>query len=332
MKPAVYTTSCNDIHSNLAAEAFLMENSGADDYILYLWRNMPTVVIGRYQNPFIECDLEKMEKDGVKLSRRFSGGGAVYHDLGNLCFTFISPKESYDKDRNFRIVISALNALGVEACTSGRNDILADGFKISGNAFQIKAGKACHHGTLLVDCDMTRLPLYLTPDATKLEAHGVRSVASRVRNIREIRPDITIGALEERLIRSFSEECGQTCPAVRLDETTLLAEPFFRETQATLSSREWNFGMTPRFRDLLKGRNCYGNFSFQLDVDHAVIKGAHVFSDALDTAGMEELPGALSGLPYDSTAIEAEAGKKDPFIREALVLLASLVRADQNSK
>ncbi|MBO4410146.1 MAG: lipoate--protein ligase, partial [Spirochaetales bacterium] len=208
MKPAVYTTSCHDIHSNLAAEAFLMERSKADEYILYLWQNRPTVVIGRYQNPFMECDLARMESDGVKLSRRFSGGGAVYHDMGNLCFTFISPKESYDKDRNFRIVISALGALGVEACTSGRNDILAGGFKVSGNAFQIKGGKACHHGTLLVDCDMSRLPRYLTPDATKLEAHGVRSVASRVRNLKEIRPDITIGALEEQLVRSFSEECG----------------------------------------------------------------------------------------------------------------------------
>ena len=283
MKSVIFTAQEHDIHFNLATEAYLMQSLPSDTRALFLWVNDPTVVIGRYQNPFIECNLPAMERDGVKLARRFSGGGAVYHDAGNLCFTFICPKDEYDKEDNFRIITSALDSLGIEADVSGRNDIVACGAKISGNAFQIKGGMACHHGTLLVDCDLSRLPSYLTPDRTKLEIHGVKSVVSRVRNISDIRPGITADDIKGSIIRAFTAASGGDCATEILNKETLLKDEYFRTTYGKLSSAEWNLGMTPRFKDLLRGRNKDGGFAFRLDVDHAVITAADVSGDALDT-------------------------------------------------
>ncbi|MCK9546869.1 MAG: lipoate--protein ligase family protein, partial [Sphaerochaeta sp.] len=183
MKRAIYLAQSHDCAANLAGEAYLM---GLDyDRILYLWENDPCIVIGRYQNPWAECNLQKMEEDGVRLVRRQSGGGAVYHDRGNLIFTFIGDKASATREENFDLLLSALSSLGLECELSGRNDITLDGKKISGNAFQNTATKFCHHGTLLVRGNLAVMGDYLTPSATKLSSKAVKSVASRVGNLSE---------------------------------------------------------------------------------------------------------------------------------------------------
>ncbi len=324
----IYRTDVNDIHFNLAVEAHLMDTLDRDDTALFLWRNSPTVVIGRYQNPFLECDLGAMERDGVVLARRFSGGGAVYHDLGNLCFTFIGPRqESQDWSWNFSVVCSALERLGIKASVSGRNDIVVEGCKVSGNAFQITKDRACHHGTLLVDCDMERLPLYLTPDKRKLEAHGVKSVKSRVANLVSYNKDIDVDSVASALMQAFREKIGFDCGVEVLGRDCLGPDSVYGK----LCSRQWNLGQTPRFKDLLSGRNGFGSISFQLDVDKAVITGAQVFTDSLQTEGVPLLESVLVGLEYSPRALALRAGKeKDPFVREALVLLSDLV--SQNSK
>ncbi len=325
----IYVAEGTDIHFNLATEAYLMENLEKDSIALFLWCNSPTVVIGRYQNPFLECDLSAMKEDNVKLARRFSGGGAVYHDLGNLCFTFISDKRLYDKDWNFKIIIDALGNLGIESRQSGRNDLLAGEYKISGNAFQITKDRACHHGTLLVNCDMARLPRYLTPDKKKLDAHGIRSVSSRVANLATINPDITVEALKDAIVEQFRLQTGADCPPYTLSRNAMLNEPCFADTYEKLSSDDWNLGQTPRFKDLLSGRNSHGSFTFQLDVDQAVISSAQVFTDCLQTQEIEDLKTILVGLPYDAKAIGSRADKEsDMFLKEALVLLSDLVSKD----
>ena len=325
----IFTAEETNIHFNLATEAYLMEKHQSGSTTLFLWQNSPTVVIGHYQNPFLECDLNAMKADNVILARRFSGGGAVYHDLGNLCFTFISDRKLFDKNWNFKIIISALKRLGIESQQSGRNDLLAEGFKISGNAFQLTVDKACHHGTLLVNCDMTRLPRYLTPDKKKLEVHGVRSVSSRVANLASINPDITVEALKSAIVEEFKAQTGADCKLCKLDKQNMLKEPSFVSVYEKLSSEDWNLGKTPRFKDLLSGRNIYGGFTFQLDVDKAVITTALVFTDSIQTEEVEKLKAILVGLPYDSNAIKLRAdAEKDQFVKEALVLLSDLISKD----
>jgi lipoate-protein ligase A len=168
----------------------LFEHPDIKSSTLFLWRNRPCIVIGRWQNPWKECDHSKMQGKEVKLARRRSGGGAVYQDLGNTCFTFIHPIPEGGfamdtKEINNKILLKALKNLGITAEVSGRNDILVDGFKVSGSAYKANLGmkRSLHHGTMLVDVNLDDLKTYLNPDKPKLESKGVDSVIKRVANL-----------------------------------------------------------------------------------------------------------------------------------------------------
>lgn len=158
----------------------------ATQRVLFLWRNADTVVIGRAQNPWKECNTRRMEEDHVRLARRSSGGGAVFHDLGNTCFTFMAGKPEYDKTVSTAIVLAALNSLGVTAEASERNDLVvktdSGDRKVSGSAYRETMDRGFHHGTLLLNADLSRLANYLNPDQKKLQAKGITSVRGRVAN------------------------------------------------------------------------------------------------------------------------------------------------------
>lgn len=153
---------------NLAVEECIFRQMPATQRVLFLWRNADTVVIGRAQNPWKECNTRRMEEDHVRLARRSSGGGAVFHDLGNTCFTFMAGKPEYDKTVSTAIVLAALNSLGVTAEASGRNDLVvktdSGDRKVSGSAYRETIDRGFHHGTLLLNADLSRLANYLNPD------------------------------------------------------------------------------------------------------------------------------------------------------------------------
>jgi len=188
----------------LAFEEYLVRQYESDDEVLFLWQNQNTVVIGRNQNPWKECDLEHLQSQQVQLVRRLSGGGAVYHDLGNLNFTFISAFHSEKVADNINKIISALALNGVNACFSGKNDILVDGYKISGNAFYVDNNVLCQHGTLLVNEDLKKMSRLLTVSPQKLHSKGIDSVKSRVINIQALNRNISIESLKKDIIKIFS--------------------------------------------------------------------------------------------------------------------------------
>ena len=194
-----------DPYENLALEEALLHRVGEGELILYLWQNERTVVIGRNQNPWKECRTALLSEEGGHLARRLSGGGAVFHDLGNLNFTFLMPAQDYDLPRQLTVIQRACRSLGIPAERSGRNDLLADGRKFSGNAFYKHNGKAYHHGTLMVDVDLDRVQRYLSPSKAKLAAKGVESVRSRVVNLREFVPTLTVEQLADALIAALAE-------------------------------------------------------------------------------------------------------------------------------
>ena len=194
-----------DPYENLALEEALLNRVGEGELILYLWQNERTVVIGKNQNPWKECRTALLAEEGGHLARRLSGGGAVFHDLGNLNFTFLMPAQDYDLPRQLTVIQRACRSLGIPAERSGRNDLLADGRKFSGNAFYKHNGKAYHHGTLMVDVDLDRVQRYLSPSKAKLAAKGVESVRSRVVNLREFVPTLTVEQLADALIAALAE-------------------------------------------------------------------------------------------------------------------------------
>ena len=294
-------TVCHDPWRNLATEECLLARCRQGDALLYLWQNAHTVVIGRHQNPWRECRAELLEQEGGTLARRITGGGAVFHDLGNLNFSFIASNEIYDLNRQLSVVLEAVKSLGVEAAFSGRNDILAEGRKFSGNAFARKAHASLHHGTLLVAADMPNLARYLQVSSAKMESKGIKSVQSRVVNLSELSSQVTIPALREALQRSFTAVYGG-CQA---DAKDMIDTALFETTLARQQSWDWRFGQTPRFDITLETRFPWGGVELQLITREGCIAEAKVYSDAMNEQFISCLQPALEGLPYAQDAIAA---------------------------
>ena len=298
---------------NLAVEECIFRQMDPNQRVLFLWRNANTVVIGRAQNPWKECNTRRMEEDGVTLVRRSSGGGAVFHDLGNSCFTFMAGKPGYDKSISTAIVLDALKLLGVSAFASGRNDLLVatqDGDrKVSGSAYRETHDRGFHHGTLLLDADLSRLANYLNPDPKKLAAKGISSVRSRVANLCELLPGIEHQQVSHALIEAFFAHYGARVPPEHISPTQLPDLPGFAETFARQRSWEWNFGHAPAFTHQLDERFDWGGVELHFDVEKGVIGRAQIFSDSLDPAPLDALAQRLVGVTYRSDAIAALLGQ-----------------------
>ena len=196
----IITAESNNILFNLATEEYIFEHIEIENPLLFLWRNNPTIIMGKHQNPWKECRVQLLEENNVMLARRKTGGGCVYQDLGNSVFSFINPvKENIDfKTMNNEVLLGALEkGFGVKGEASGRNDLTVDGRKVSGSAYKLKLGRkdgsgrrSLHHGTMLLDLELGALGKYLSPNKKKLESKGVDSVISRVLNLKELVPEI----------------------------------------------------------------------------------------------------------------------------------------------
>ena len=304
----LYESTRTDPHYNLAVEQYLLESVEEGQCILYLWQNENTVVIGRNQNPWKETRTTLLAQEGGHLARRLSGGGAVFHDLGNLNFTFLVPQADYDLPRQLSVIREAVRSLGIPAEVSGRNDILAQDRKFSGNAFYKNGKQAYHHGTILVSADMEKLSRYLTPSKAKLQAKGVDSVRSRVVNLRELNPDLTIEALKDALGDAFSRVYG--CDVSRIPESQLDPERI-RELTERNRSWEWNFGQKLPFTLESEERFPWGTLQAQLQVESGIIRRAKLYSDAMDWEFIPVLEQALSGCrlePKELASRLAESG------------------------
>lgn len=303
-KIRVLRTAVTNPWFNLATEDWIFRDLDPDTHVLYLWRNDNTVVIGAHQNPWVECRVEEMEEDGVVLARRQSGGGAVFQDLGNTCFTFMSGRTNYAQNDNFVIVCEALAKFGIDAEPSGRNDIVVDGRKVSGSAFRHTQDRSFHHGTLLVNTDMSRLANYLTPNKLKLEAKGIKSVKSRVANLVEFAPDLDNEKLCSALIETFCDHYGQSCDVEWLDEQTLRQVDELNSYYERLADWDWRFGKTPEFSHQFGTRFDWGVIDIHLDVKAGIISEVKVYSDTLDTAFVPIVEQTLTGVKYDLDAIQ----------------------------
>lgn len=310
MKLKLYESHSFDPHYNLAVEQYLLETVGEDEIVLYLWQNENTVVIGRNQNPWKECRTALLNEEGGTLARRLSGGGAVFHDLGNLNFTFLVSQAQYDLQRQLSVICQAVNALGVRAEISGRNDILAEGRKFSGNAFYKNGKQAYHHGTLLVCADMEKLGRYLSPSKAKLQSKGVDSVRSRVMNLTELQPDITIPALKAALAAAFAQVYGGAVE--QISEETLDSTLIAALTEKN-GSWQWLYGQKLPFSFACEGRFAWGGVQVELQVENGIIRSAKVYSDAMDWQLAPRLEEMLTGCPFEKAEMEARMAGDGAF-------------------
>lgn len=285
----VYLSESYDPKFNLSIEEWLINCSEPDDLILFLWQNENTIVIGRNQNPYKECDVKKLKEDDVCLIRRLSGGGAVYHDLGNLNFTFIASDKNYNLENNMKIIIDAIAKFGIECYFNGRNDILVQERKFSGNAFISDKDRNCHHGTLLVDVDLEKLSRYLTVSPLKLESKGIDSVLARVINLNELSPKITIESLKTELITSFNEFYKAESKIVILNEKEIDLIKYLEK----YNSWEWNYSESPDFSIVLENKFNWGIFEIHLELSDGKIKDCKIFTDAIELENFKSLEKSL---------------------------------------
>ena len=281
-----------DPYVNLATEKLLMDTTAATECTLYLWQNENTVVIGHNQNAWAECRTTLLEQEGGYLARRLSGGGAVFHDLGNLNFTFLVARENYDLDKQLRVIEKACALAGIPVERSGRNDLLAQGRKFSGNAFYNNKTHAYHHGTLLIRADMDKLQRYLSPSKAKLESKGVASVRSRVVNLQELAPELNVDIMADLMVKAFEDVYGHTASSAVLTEQDRVD---IAKTAKEYGSWEYLYGTSLPFSFACEGRYPWGGIQLQINARQGTVESVKVYSDSMDWALPEAIENALTG-------------------------------------
>lgn len=280
-------------YRNQAIERHLLDTVQREEMILYLWTNDKTVFIGKNQNAYTECRISLLKEDGGSLARRFTGGGAVYHDKGNLNFTFVSRHENYNISNQFRIMTNAMCALELNAELDGRNDVLVEGKKISGNAFY-KSLKGClHHGTILIRTDSAAIEKYLSVSHVKLSSKGVKSVKSRVGNLADFRPDVNPDLVAEAMKNAFRERY----PNAEFEEVKEadLPKEALDKLYAHFSNKNYIFGDNVHYETEIEARFSWGTADIRLKMCGDYIEKARIYSDALDCRAVEEKERLLTG-------------------------------------
>lgn len=317
---------------NLAIEKHLADRVQSGDLLFYLWQNEKTVVIGCNQNALRECRANLLESEGGYLARRTTGGGAVYQDKGNLCFTFLASPERYELERQMKVVQRACRKFGIETEFSGRNDIITeDGYKFSGNAFSVNKKCKIQHGTLMIDVDKESLSRYLTPSEEKMKAKGVKSVESRVCNLKELNADVTVEAMKVALVEAFAEEYGNFESMALVEDVDgctcagscgcgnaricSLATQEFRETYDLYASWDWRYGKSPECEVVHSKRFSWGEVQVHLKLKNLHIEECKVYSDALDVDLPEKLEKVLINQRFDMKNVETKNEKIEEVIK-----------------
>ncbi|WP_342277046.1 lipoate--protein ligase [Spiroplasma endosymbiont of Nebria brevicollis] len=299
-----YINNSKDPYFNLATEEYLISNPNITDEILLLWQNNNTIVIGRNQNTIEEINNEYVREKQVNVVRRLSGGGAVYQDLGNLNFTFIFNKNQ-DNARNYALftkpIIEVLQSLGLNAQNSGKNDIIIDDKKISGNAQYTFNNRILHHGTILFNVDMQMLPKVLKPDLEKLQSKGIKSVQARVTNILPLlKTPLTIDQFQQLIV----EKLQHTKNTKVLKLTSAMITDIAALANQKYRTWDWIYGKSPNFdlkhKTLVPNK---GTIHVWLNVQAGIINNIKIYGDFLGSAGTTSLEQNLTQQKYNVPTI-----------------------------
>ncbi|MBO1086377.1 MULTISPECIES: lipoate--protein ligase [Enterococcus] len=301
----------HDPRVNLAIETFLLQEMPLEEPILLFYINEPSIIIGRNQNTIEEINREYVEEHGIHVVRRLSGGGAVYHDFGNLNFSFIMPDDG-DSFRDFakvtKPIIQALHELGISGAElKGRNDLVIDGLKFSGNAMYATNGRMFAHGTIMFDSDIDEVVNALKVKKEKIESKGIKSIRSRVTNIKPFLPEEKQGMTTEEfrediLLKIFGVSSVEDVKTYELTEKdwekiNQISEQYYRNW-------DWNYGKSPDFNFSRQKRFSIGSIEVHLNVSEGIIEDVKIFGDFFGLGDIKDVEQVLTGLKYDKSTLQ----------------------------
>lgn len=291
-----------DPYYNMAFDEYCLESLTINEPVFYLWQNRPTVVVGYNQEINTEVNLEYLRQNDIALVRRVTGGGAVYHDLGNLNYTIVGRSEDLERDypEYAGLMIKALQKLGVPATLSGRNDILVDGKKVSGFAKRVCKNRLMVHGTLMYRVNLEVLTKVLHPSATKLQSKGIASVRSRVTNLCDYLPNLSD-------IQQFSNSLEEVLSNHHADSEYILSEEDLKRilqlADDKFSQWEWNYGRSPKATLTHSARLACGTVEVHLTLTENRISSCRFGGDFLGNLPASEVEEALKGVVYEANII-----------------------------
>ncbi|WP_153462315.1 lipoate--protein ligase [Sediminibacillus terrae] len=296
-----------DPHINLAIEEYILKNFGADDTYLLFYINEPSIIIGKNQNTIEEINTNYVDSNGIHVVRRLSGGGAVYHDEGNLNFSFITKDDGnsfHDFAKFTEPVTDALQKLGVKAELKGRNDIVVDGRKISGNAQFSTRGRMFSHGTLMLDSEIENVVSALNVKMEKIKSKGIKSIRSRVANISEFLDEkITMDEFKALILRYiFDVEDVKDVPQYKLTEEDW--KNIHQLSEERYQRWDWNYGRSPAFNIQQSHKFPAGSVDVRLDVKKGTIENVKIYGDFFGVGDIEDVEAKLTGVRYNRQAIE----------------------------
>lgn len=308
----IYLSKVHNPAFNLAFETYLLHHNTPGTVVFYLWQNDKTIVIGRHQNPYKECNLQMVERDHVTVIRRTSGGGAVYHDLGNLNFTFIADEETYDIERQCGVIIDALKKFGLNCETNGRNDMTIEGAKFSGHAYMQHENMFCHHGTLLVNANLQILSEYLTVSDLKLKSKGIDSVTSRVVNLADVYRDsgkgeLSVSLIKQALIETFLKKYPYEATVSMVEDDEV--DPFVRETMQKFDTWKWNVSESLAFDVTYDQKFKWGLMEISITCDEGIITDCDINTDCLLLEDFSVLKTGLIGTPFEKKMVIQKLGE-----------------------
>jgi len=297
-KSVYYSDSFDPVY-NFSIEAYLLSICQPNEVILFLWANHPCIVLGKHQNPYKECQLDLIKEAHISLVRRLSGGGTVYQDLGNLNFSFIAHKPIYNIKKHFSVVLDALTLFNIHGYKSSRNDLLLNGRKFSGNAFIHRKSLACHHGTLLIHTNLEQLTRYLESSTQIIVGKSVPSVPSKVINLREVQPTLTLEEVVHALTKKFDQHYTGSLIHQPLPATHLL-KSYINQFQ----SWAWTFGATPNYTLSHKQVYTWGTVSMDLTIKQDKIKTCSINTHPTNLPGFDALAIAMKNQPLRLTSLQ----------------------------
>ena len=306
----IFVSESNDPYLNFAREeVILKDKSFKDEDIIMLYKDVPSVIIGRNQNIYEEVNLEYTKKNNILVARRVSGGGAVYHDSGNINFSFSTSRKAGSYETFLEPIISFLRSLGINANFKGKNDLEAEGYKISGNAQYIFGDRMFHHGTLLFDVELSVLAKSLNPNKLKMQSKGIKSARQRVINIVDLLENkITTEEFISKLVSYFIKQ-GST-----LETFKGYKENDIKALQNVRKSNDWNFGKNPQFDVINESKFDGGVVKVKLHTKQNKITSIKFEGDFLSRTDLEEFENTFIGLNFNEESIKDHINSTSSFI------------------